>query len=100
MAVLLPGCSRYFDAQVFNPCQESAIVTFSNRQLSVADSQWRRQVTVQPTSALRVDQVFADADSDDTGFIRVEIGDTPAQIFEVPLLGEEPFPATIPASAC
>jgi len=100
MAVLLPSCSRAFDAQVYNPCQESAIVTFSNRRLSVADSEWRRQVTVLPVSALRVDGVFSDADADGTGFIRVEIGEAPARIFEVPYLSEEPFPAMIPASAC
>jgi len=100
LALLVSACSRSFDTLVFNPCEEPATVAFSNRILSADEAGWRRQITVGPVSARRVDEVFADADADSKGFIRVEVGDESPSIFEVALRGEEPYPAVIPASAC
>jgi len=100
VALLASACSRLFDAIVFNPCEEPAIVAFANRALTADETGWRAQITVGPVSARRVHEAFADPGDLGTGFIRVQIGGEPASIFELPLRGEEPYPVVIPTSAC
>jgi hypothetical protein len=102
LAILLPSCSNYLDVLVFNPCGDSAKVSFSGAATPppITSAQWHDQVNVPPFSAVRVKGVLADVDSDHVAFARVQIGEASPEIVTVLLGMEEPIPVLIRATAC
>lgn len=100
LSFLLPSCSKYLDGIVFNPCDKSAKVSFSDASSPPAQaSGWHDQVIVPPISARRIVNIFADVGTR-ISFAQVQIGDRPSQILEVEVTGEDPVPVMIPAASC
>jgi hypothetical protein len=101
LSLLLPSCSKYLDGIVFNPCAQSAKVSFSDASSPpTRASGWHDQVIVPPITARRIANIFADLGKTQISFAQVQIGDRPSQILEVKVTGEEPVPVLIPAANC
>jgi hypothetical protein len=101
LSFLLASCSKYLDGIVFNPCAQSAKVSFSDAASPPTQaSGWHDQVIVPAVTAHRIPNVFADLGKPQTSFAQVQIGDRPSQILEVKVAGEDPVPVMIPATSC
>jgi hypothetical protein len=101
LSFLLPACSEYLDGIVFNPCAQSAKVSFSDASSPPKQaSGWHDQVIVPAIGARRIPNVFADMGKPQISFAQVQIGNQPSQILEVKVTGEDPVPVLIPATSC
>lgn len=101
LSFLLPSCSTYLDGIVFNPCAQSARVSFSDASSPPKQaSGWHDHVIVQAVAARRIANIFADTGKPQISFAQVQIGDQPSQILEVEVTGEDPVPVMIPATSC
>jgi hypothetical protein len=86
---------------VFNPCTESAKVSFSDALSPPTQvSGWHDQVTSRRFLLAESLTSFADLRKTQIIFAQVQIGDRSSQILQVEVVGEDPVPMMIPATSC
>lgn len=95
IALTLASCSKAFDAIVFNPCDQTARVSFG----LASAVRWYSETTVPPESAVRVDDVM-DASQGAVDQVRIVFGEARQTILKVRVGEDDPVPVLIPVAVC
>jgi hypothetical protein len=94
LALTMTSCSKFRDAIVFNPCSQTATVSFAG----IPDSdRWFDESSVPAGQAVRLDNVISA--STDTSYARVVFDSRTPTVIKV-AVKDDPVPVLIPASLC